>query len=697
MNRDVPPSKVLVVDDDPIFQTLLRRALPPMMPEQRFLFASSGVDALELVRREPIDLLLTDLYMPGGDGFSLVPTVLDEQPWVTVCVMTAQHEPGLDAQFSEGGLVPCLRKPLDIEQLSNTLRGLLMRSARGQLRGLTTFSLLWLLEVEKKTSRLLVFSRESSSRAIIDVVKGELWSAAGPGGEGLDFLHEVLAWEDVSLSIEPLPRVGRRSVFDPMQRVLNEAARRLKSAQKNRAGSSSDLSAAIVAHRWRRTQGGRSSSLAYLTELAAEGQSGELVACGDGVEAHAHLQDGKVVWCTSSSSQQTFLDRLVAAGHSAQDLHEAVRECRRGNLPLTETLLEWELVSHEDLTAAFLDQFVDALEALRTVRRRDAVFLRRSAQNARALSFGLAEIVARMRPAEEDEDDEPSESAPPQQQPSKQPSARAASVEGALGVVVPGVPRVPSVAADGAAGAASEVLASLRACSERVSWVQVTRRGETLGSAGQPVEPGVENAHRALVERYRSRNVHFVGLRAEHAAAGRAMDDDSGRVVWTACGADDYSVVVMAMVRVFALPASARGGPNTDVIAGELSRVGADPSGPVAAVLAQLFERAASLVSARFDATDPSLSVEVVRGLGDAPSGWQSHINEWADVVPARGVGDAAQRKLEGLAVLDDEGWWFFRRLANGRGSVALHFTTGTPQGAGWTLLARLGNLLDVT
>ena len=64
------PAKVLVVDDDPSILHLVKELL--FAYEYQPILASSGEEALEIASKQtPIDLLLTDIKMPGINGITL--------------------------------------------------------------------------------------------------------------------------------------------------------------------------------------------------------------------------------------------------------------------------------------------------------------------------------------------------------------------------------------------------------------------------------------------------------------------------------------------------------------------------------------------------------------------------------------------------------------------------------------------------
>jgi DNA-binding response OmpR family regulator len=70
--------RVLVVDDDPSMIQLLGKMLE--QEEHTLIISNDGVEAIRLFREQPIDLVITDIMMPGKDGIELIYEILDEKP-----------------------------------------------------------------------------------------------------------------------------------------------------------------------------------------------------------------------------------------------------------------------------------------------------------------------------------------------------------------------------------------------------------------------------------------------------------------------------------------------------------------------------------------------------------------------------------------------------------------------------------------
>ena len=120
---DLPPAqrslKVLLAEDTPANQKLARRIL-----EKRghvVNLASNGQEAIELLNRSPVDLVLMDVQMPEMDGFEATAAIRQRErnsgQHVPIVAMTAHAMAGDRERCLQAGMDDYIAKPLDARQL----------------------------------------------------------------------------------------------------------------------------------------------------------------------------------------------------------------------------------------------------------------------------------------------------------------------------------------------------------------------------------------------------------------------------------------------------------------------------------------------------------------------------------------------------------------------------------------------------
>jgi DNA-binding NtrC family response regulator len=107
--------QVLVVDDEPPQLEILRLILGSEGYE--VVAAASGRAALAALRRQPFDLVLTDLKMPDLSGIALLEQIQREQPGACVVLMTAHGTIDSAVEAMRKGAFDYLTKPLDRDAL----------------------------------------------------------------------------------------------------------------------------------------------------------------------------------------------------------------------------------------------------------------------------------------------------------------------------------------------------------------------------------------------------------------------------------------------------------------------------------------------------------------------------------------------------------------------------------------------------
>ncbi len=119
----VPPARgetILVVEDAARLRQAIQAGLESL--GYRVVPAGNAPEALEVQRHEPVDLVVTDIVMPGGSGIDLLEHLQVEAPEIRVVAMTG-HVFDTDGPAAElEGFHSLIRKPFSIEELAAAIR-----------------------------------------------------------------------------------------------------------------------------------------------------------------------------------------------------------------------------------------------------------------------------------------------------------------------------------------------------------------------------------------------------------------------------------------------------------------------------------------------------------------------------------------------------------------------------------------------
>jgi len=123
--------KVLVVDDSPTVRAIIKRTLTLTGVKCDETFeAGNGTEALEVLRRGVVDLMVTDLNMPEMSGTELIEQMCADpqlRDIPTIVVSTEGSKTLLDRLYQDG-VSACIRKPFTPEQFNEVVHSVLEQS-----------------------------------------------------------------------------------------------------------------------------------------------------------------------------------------------------------------------------------------------------------------------------------------------------------------------------------------------------------------------------------------------------------------------------------------------------------------------------------------------------------------------------------------------------------------------------------------
>lgn len=113
--------RVLVVDDEKIEREGIKFLLSREEGEFEISEASNGRQALEILRNEEIDLLLTDIKMPHMDGLELAKKAKEEKEELQIVIFSGYNDFSFAQEAIRYGVKEYVLKPVDPDIFSETL------------------------------------------------------------------------------------------------------------------------------------------------------------------------------------------------------------------------------------------------------------------------------------------------------------------------------------------------------------------------------------------------------------------------------------------------------------------------------------------------------------------------------------------------------------------------------------------------
>jgi CheY-like chemotaxis protein len=125
-------TRILVVDDVAVVRLVISRILKKA--GYQVIEAADGAEALTIAATEPLDLVITDLWMPGTNGADLLQAMSTHFPAVALMAMTggspqATLAASLEAGHGSGALMT-LMKPIDKNELLEAIPRALSRAGQ---------------------------------------------------------------------------------------------------------------------------------------------------------------------------------------------------------------------------------------------------------------------------------------------------------------------------------------------------------------------------------------------------------------------------------------------------------------------------------------------------------------------------------------------------------------------------------------
>ena len=123
--------RVLVVDDFPTMRRIIKNVLRQIHMENT-LEAQNGKEALDLLRKEEVDLIICDLLMPEMTGIELLQACKDDPQLsrIPFIMVTAEAQKKTVMEAIKAGVDNYITKPFTPDRLQDAINKVMIRSAK---------------------------------------------------------------------------------------------------------------------------------------------------------------------------------------------------------------------------------------------------------------------------------------------------------------------------------------------------------------------------------------------------------------------------------------------------------------------------------------------------------------------------------------------------------------------------------------
>jgi len=121
-------SNILIVEDEESIRRVLKKVLLEENNSYKILEAVDGVDALEMVKKNKLDLVLCDIKMPKKDGIEVLRQILKNHVEIPVIMISGHGDLDTAVESMRMGAFDYISKPPDLNRLLNSVRGALSQT-----------------------------------------------------------------------------------------------------------------------------------------------------------------------------------------------------------------------------------------------------------------------------------------------------------------------------------------------------------------------------------------------------------------------------------------------------------------------------------------------------------------------------------------------------------------------------------------
>jgi DNA-binding response OmpR family regulator len=224
MSKDL--KKVLIVDDEETLTWSMAKSLFKDRDKYEVLIANNGREAVRILERNKIDLVISDIRMPDINGLDLLVKVKKEHPQTKVIIMTAYGSSDVQKEASRRGSLFYIEKPFEISDIRKIIINLIgkKKGFQGKVFDVQLTDIIQMNCLGRLTTALVI--TKEREKGIIYFNEGEVIHAECGEVRGEEAFYRIMGWEEGEFvsTIGVMPSV--QSIDQNWEHLLIEAMRR---------------------------------------------------------------------------------------------------------------------------------------------------------------------------------------------------------------------------------------------------------------------------------------------------------------------------------------------------------------------------------------------------------------------------------------------------------------------------------------
>ena len=224
-------NRVLVVDDEETLTWSMTKTLAKDKGKYELVIANTGAEALNILKKDPIDVVVTDIKMPDINGLELLSLIRNQYPSTKVIIMTAYGSPEVHKEATKRGSYFYLEKPFEISDI----RTLILKAIEekkggfvGQVVDLQLVDIIQMACLGRFTMSLSV--SKGNEEGLIYFKNGEIAHAEIGDLEGKEALFAMLEWDEGRFNSQMGIAPPKETITDRWEHLLLEGTRRIDEA-----------------------------------------------------------------------------------------------------------------------------------------------------------------------------------------------------------------------------------------------------------------------------------------------------------------------------------------------------------------------------------------------------------------------------------------------------------------------------------